>query len=178
MFKEADIKQIALILVSAIIFLILLLSISKRLYVQNDSSFYTSGFFLKDSVVETIENNTKYSKINAIISLDTISYKQIKAIEVLPIIKTDTFDTQINVVLSIDYNNKSVFWKTYQLQRQIHSVGKWETLKITENFNEFLFNDKYTIKAYIWNLSESKFYLKEIIVKLYAEPQEKWFITY
>jgi len=178
MHEKIDIKQIALILVSAVVFLIMLLSISKQIYTKKDSAFYTSSFFLKDSLVETIKDTTTYSKISAFISLDTVHYKKIRAIEILPIIKIDTSDTQINIVLSIDYNNKSVFWKTYQLQRQLHSVDKWQTLKITENFNKFIFNDKYIIKAYIWNLSKSKFYLKEMIIKFYEEPQEKWFITY
>ena len=145
--------------------------LSTKLYQKEETAFNTSIFSLKDSLIDSINTNSEYSKITGLIKLDTISNKEIKSIKVLPTIKIDSSDTEILLVITINYKGKSVFWKSYKIQSQIKKLGEWETISQIQNFEDFYFNNEYIIKTYLWNNTKSKYFLKNISIKLYDEPQ-------
>ena len=171
MFKKIDIKQISIIIILAIVFMSIFFILTKKIYVKKDTAFYTTTFSLKNNKIDTIKQSTIYSSIKSIIKFDTLSFDTLKSIKILPLIKIDTTDTELFLIISIEYNNKSVFWKSYIIQSQIKKLNKWQQIEQIQNFNNFYFDKDYIMKIYFWNKSKSKFFIKNIGLKLYSKPQ-------
>ncbi len=172
--EKTDIKQIVLILISAVVFMSVFFILTKKIYVKKDTAFYTTTFFYKKSKIDSVTYNCEYSHIKSEIKLDTISFDTLKSIVISPTVKLDTSDTELFLILSIDYNNKNVFWKSYRLQSQVFELNKWKKIKQIQNFDNFYFDKNYVVKTYFWNKTKSNFQIKNIELKLYSEPQENY----
>lgn len=172
MFKKTDIKQVVLILVSALVFISVFFILTNRIYVEKNTAFYTAIFSLEENEIDSITSNIEYSRIKSELKLDTITFDTLKSIIIFPTVKLDTSDTELLLILSIEYNNKSVFWKSYEIQSQVFNLNKWQKLEQVQNFTDFYFDKDYVIKTYFWNKSKSHFQVKDIEIKLYSTEQK------
>ena len=172
MLKKTDIKQIALILVSAIVFMSVFLFLHHTLYYSQETAIFKNTFSLKNNLPDYLNSEKEFSKISSKIKFDTIPFQKIKSVKILPTIKTENADIEILLVISIEYEGKSVLWKSFKLQKQLQALNKWQVLEQVYNFNDFNFNKNYTFKAYIWNKSKSEFTLKNISVEFYDKKIE------
>ena len=172
MFKKTDIKQIVLILVSAIVFMSVFFMLVKQIYVEKDTAFYTTIFSLDDNIIDSITPNIEYSRIKSEFKLDTITFDTLKSIVISPTVKLDTSDTELFLILSVDYNNKNVFWKSYRIQNQVLKLNEFQKLEQIQNFDDFYFDKDYVVKTYFWNNTKSNFQIKDIELKLYSVPQK------
>lgn len=170
--KKTDIKKIAVLLISAIVFMSVFFITNKQLYKPKESLVYSHNFALGNNLIDSINTNVVYSNIQASFKLDTVVFDSISSIKVLPTIKIRSANTELFLILTVEQNDSTIFWKSYKIQKQLKELNTWQLLEITENFRDIIFTEDFYIKTYFWNLSKSEFEIKDITIKLYNKHQE------
>ncbi len=171
MLKEVNSKFIITLTASAIVFMILFFIASNKIYTKNEDLVFSKTFTLKNNLVDTINANNEYSSINSFIKLDSIYTDKLESVKILSTVKTETKNIELLLVISVEHNNKSIFWKSYKLQNQIIDTGKWQEIEQIVDLNNKTFEEQYILKTYFWNKSKSSFLIKDISIESYNELQ-------
>ncbi len=78
-------------------------------------------------------------------------------------LKLDSNKSKIKLVVSIEKENKNLFWQSYDLSKNIFVSNKWRKFKLKAKIPY----KQGTLKIYLWNPEKEKFYIETLNLQVY-----------
>ena len=171
--NKVEIKNNLILIATAVVFLLFSYLLYNLFYTSEETPIYSNTFRLENEEHESINSNIEFSKLKAELFFDTLINNEINFIRVKPEIKINNPNTEIQIVISIEYKGKNVYWKSYKLQNQIKAIDTWQELEFVQDIHDFKLIKEHKLKIYFWNSSKSSFLVKNILVEMFENEPDR-----
>ena len=171
--NKLEMKNNVKLFATALAFMLFSYLLYNLFYTSQETAFYSKIYTLDKNIPDSINANIEYSKLKAELNIDTLISYDIHSIKITPKIKINNPNTEIQLVFSVEYKGKTVFWEAHKLQNQVKEINTWQKLEVIQNIENFNFIKEHKIKIYFWNNSKSNFLVHNIFVEMLERKQEK-----
>ncbi|MFA6923215.1 MAG: hypothetical protein WC223_03085 [Bacteroidales bacterium] len=100
--------------------------------------------------------------------MSEISPNPIKKVKVSCWIKLENLTQKIGLVVSLDANNKNIFWIGHEINPLIKETNKWFKVEFEDKFPEFKPNET-NVGIYVWNNNKNIAFVDDIEIKFLEE---------